>query len=306
MFSSRSSAPSEKASPKRDANNTQWQINEPFTILRAGKDHKGRAASIAGRLENGMLRYRDMTDDWIAFVAGHPHLLIGVFVSIALCLLVVWLVWKPVSHSAPRKPRVRILYGTQSGTAERFSRQLASDIGGWYLDDHEVAVDSLEDVQADSMRAETLVILVMATYGDGEPTDDAAEFCQWLTTKCSDDAGVEQLLQASPPGPCCHNSKAASTQSMTCSADLLSASPQALPFAVFGLGNKKYEHFCAAGKLAYQCMLDLGAKPIVERGDGNDGEDIDADFDGWKTGLLSAIDASGLLTRRGVSAYSPY
>ncbi|CAL5225849.1 g8632 [Coccomyxa viridis] len=73
----------------------------------------------------------------------------------------------------------------------------------------------------------------------------------------------------------------------------------ALPFAVFGLGNKKYEHFCAAGKLAYQCMLDLGAKPVVERGDGNDGEDIDSDFDTWKKSLLSAIDASGLLTKRG-------
>ena len=75
---------------------------------------------------------------------------------------------------------------------------------------------------------------------------------------------------------------------------------------MFGLGNKKYEHFCAAGKLAYQCMLDLGAKPIVERGDGNDGEDIDADFDAWKTSLLSAIGASGLLTRRGVRPIPPY
>ena len=141
--------------------------------------------------------YRDMTDDWIAFAFEHAPLLIGVAVSAALALLVLWLVWKPVSHSAPRKPRVRILFGTQSGTAERFSRQLASDIAAEYQDDHEVAVDSLEDVQADSMRAETLVILVMATYGDGEPTDDAAEFCQWLSAKCSDDAGVEQVLQAS-------------------------------------------------------------------------------------------------------------
>ncbi|CAL5223872.1 g6461 [Coccomyxa viridis] len=117
------------------------------------------------------------------------------------------------------------------------------------------------------MRAETLIILIMATYGDGEPTDDAAEFCQWLTTKSSDNAVVEQLLQA-------------------------------LPFAVFALGSKKYEHFCAAGKLAYQCMIDLGARPVVERGDGNDDEDMDADFEAWKASLLSAIDASGLLTTR--------
>ena len=252
-----------------------------------------------------MLRYKDMMDDWIAFASGSTALLVGVLVSIFLACLVVWLVWKPVSRSAPSKPRVRILFGTQSGTAERFSRQLASDIGSRYEEDYEVAVDSLEDVQADSMRTETLVVLIMATYGDGEPTDDAAEFCQWLTTNCSDDGGVEQLLQASSPVPCCHGLRAAYLRSVTCSAQLLCASLQALPFAVFGLGNKKYEHFCAAGKLAYQCMLDLGAKPVVERGDGNDGEDIDSDFDTWKKSLLSAIDASGLLTKRGVGFISP-
>ncbi len=67
---------------------------------------------------------------------------------------------------------------------------------------------------------------------------------------------------------------------------------------MFGLGNKKYEHFCATGKLAYKCMMELGARPIVGRGDGNDDEDIDTDFEDWKANLLSAIDASNLLTRR--------
>ena len=45
-------------------------------------------------------------------------------------------------------------------------------------------------------------------------------------------------------------------------------------------------------------MMKLGAKPIVERGDGNDDQDIDTDFEDWKANLLSAIDASNLLTRR--------
>ena len=78
----------------------------------------------------------------------------------------------------------------------------------------------------------------------------------------------------------------------------MSESPQALPFGVFGLGNKKYEHFCATGKLIHQCMMDLGARPLVSRGDGNDDEDIDTDFDTWKASLLSAIDDSHLLKRR--------
>ena len=38
--------------------------------------------------------------------------------------------------------------------------------------------------------------------------------------------------------------------------------------------------------------------PVVDRGDGNDGEDIDTDFDTWKASLLMAIDDSALLAKR--------
>lgn len=138
-----------------------------------------------------------MTDDRNPFFSGSMSLLIGIAVSAAIALLILRFIWKPVSHTAPRKPRVRILFGTQSGTAERFSRQLASDFVARYCEDHEVAVNSLEDVQPESLRSETMIILVTATYGDGEPTDDAADFCTWLTTKCTDHAGAEQLFQAS-------------------------------------------------------------------------------------------------------------
>ena len=134
---------------------------------------------------------------WNPFASASWPLLIGVAVSTLVALVVLWLIWKPVSHSAPCRPRVRILFGTQSGTAERFSRQLASDISGRYRDDHEVTVDSLEDIQPESLRAETLIILITATYGDGEPTDDAADFCQWLTSKCASNAGADELLKAS-------------------------------------------------------------------------------------------------------------
>ena len=71
---------------------------------------------------------------------------------------------------------------------------------------------------------------------------------------------------------------------------------QGLRFGVFGLGNRKYEHFCATGKLVHRCMLKLGANPIVERGDGNDDDDIDTDFDVWKTKLYSALDAEDMVS----------
>ena len=70
---------------------------------------------------------------------------------------------------------------------------------------------------------------------------------------------------------------------------------QGVTFAVFGLGNKQYEHFCAVGKRVFDAMVMLGASPVVERGEGDDDEDIDADFDAWKEKLLDALDKSNAL-----------
>jgi len=145
-----------------------------------------------------------MFDLWSFLNLEQGPLLVGLAVSILLPLIL-WLILKPVSQSAPRKPRVRVLFGTQSGTAERFSRQLASDVSARYHDDYEVTVDSLEDFQPQTLRTEKLVFLIMATYGDGEPTDDAADFCQWLTSKCtvtSSDAGAKDLFQVSLSDTC--------------------------------------------------------------------------------------------------------
>ena len=78
----------------------------------------------------------------------------------------------------------------------------------------------------------------------------------------------------------------------------LSLSPfQGVTYAIFGLGNKQYEHFCAVGKRVYDAMNTLGATAVVERGEGDDDEDIDADFDSWKEKLLAALDSNSALCK---------
>lgn len=56
---------------------------------------------------------------------------------------------------------------------------------------------------------------------------------------------------------------------------------QDVAFGVFGLGNKQYEHFNAVGKRMEKVMTALGAAPVVRRGDGDDDECIDDDFEKW-------------------------
>ncbi len=66
------------------------------------------------------------------------------------------------------------------------------------------------------------------------------------------------------------------------------------------MGNKQYEHYCAVGKRVYAAMVSLGATPVVERGDGDDDEDIDADFETWKGKLIAALDKNDLIYKSGL------
>ncbi|GAX85062.1 hypothetical protein CEUSTIGMA_g12482.t1 [Chlamydomonas eustigma] len=163
----------------------------------------------------------------------------------------------------PNKPRIRILYGTQTGTAERFSKQIQKSLKAKYGNSTTIDVVDIENYQASiSLPKEKTVIMCMATYGDGEPTDNAAEFYKWLLkeSELADSSSEEPLLGG-------------------------------VNYAVFGLGNKQYEHFNSVGKKVFKSMGTLGAKPLVRRGDGDDDGCLDDDFDKWCVELYAALEA---------------
>jgi NADPH-ferrihemoprotein reductase len=82
---------------------------------------------------------------------------------------------------------------------------------------------------------EKLLVFTVATYGEGEPPDNAQEFHRWLM----DDERPSDLLS---------NTR----------------------FAVFGLGNKTYEHYNQMGKEVDRRLKQLGGTRLVQRGEGND------------------------------------
>ncbi|GIL91122.1 hypothetical protein Vretimale_9568 [Volvox reticuliferus] len=177
---------------------------------------------------------------------------------------------RPSIADDPGKPVVRILYGTQTGTAERFSKQLGNELRSRYGDSTIVDVRDVETYKPEQKLAtEKLVLFCMATYGDGEPTDNAAVFYSWLLKEAQEveGGGKEPFLQG-------------------------------VAYAVFGLGNKQYEHFNEVGKKVYKSLKTCGAMPIVRRGDGDDDGVIDDDFEKWCAELLEVLDKSDLVGKR--------
>jgi NADPH-ferrihemoprotein reductase len=70
---------------------------------------------------------------------------------------------------------------------------------------------------------------------------------------------------------------------------------QGTPYAVFGLGNRQYEHFNAMGRFVFKHLTTLGGSPILPLGLGDDDADITDDFEVWCEALFTAIDTKGLL-----------
>ncbi|PRW59852.1 NADPH-cytochrome P450 reductase [Chlorella sorokiniana] len=167
---------------------------------------------------------------------------------------------------ADSREKCVILFGTQTGTAERFAKGLRAQLESKYGGSTAFEVLDIEQYDfASKLPGEKLVFLLMATYGDGDPTDSATEFWTWLS-EAAESGAQEDLLQG-------------------------------VTFGVFGLGNRQYEHFCAMGKKVSNAMKALGASELLRRGEGDDDRDIDEDFDKWCAELFPALDASTLVQK---------
>ncbi|GAB1608413.1 NADPH--cytochrome P450 reductase-like [Argonauta hians] len=146
-----------------------------------------------------------------------------------------------------------IFYGSQTGTAEEFSGFLSKDalrygMKGMVMDPEEC---DLEELSKLSNIDNSLAIFCMATYGEGDPSDNAQEFYNFLQQ------GEVEL--------------------------------HGLRYAVFGLGNKTYEHYNAMGKYVDKRLEELGARRIFELGLGDDDANIEEDFLSWRERFWPAI-----------------
>ncbi|KAL1960538.1 hypothetical protein VTO42DRAFT_7117 [Malbranchea cinnamomea] len=172
-----------------------------------------------------------------------------------------------------------IFYGSQTGTAEDYASRLAKE--GSQRFGLKTMVADLEDYDyenLDKFPEDKLAIFVLATYGEGEPTDNAVEFYQFIS---GEDVSFE--------GGGSVDDKPLSS----------------MKYVAFGLGNNTYEHYNAMVRNVDKALTRLGAKRIGEAGEGDDGAGtMEEDYLAWKEPMWKAVaEEMGLEEREAV--YEP-
>ncbi|CAG8934508.1 unnamed protein product [Penicillium salamii] len=166
-----------------------------------------------------------------------------------------------------------IFYGSQTGTAEDYASRLAKE--GSQRFGLKTMVADIEDYDyenLDKFPEDKVAFFVLATYGEGEPTDNAVDFYQFFT---GEDVAFE--------------SGAAAEDSPL----------SAMKYVAFGLGNNTYEHYNAMVRQVDTALSKLGAQRIGTAGEGDDGAGtMEEDFLAWKEPMWAALtDAMGLQER---------
>ena len=151
--------------------------------------------------------------------------------------------------AAPAAVTITLISASQTGNARRIAEQLRDDLLAAKLN---VNLVNAGDYKFKQIAQERLLVIVASTQGEGEPAEEAVALHKFLFSK-----KAPKLPETA--------------------------------FAVFGLGDTSYEHFCQAGKDFDNKLAELGAQRLLER--------VDADVEyqesaqQWRQQIVAALQA---------------
>ncbi|KAF5253683.1 hypothetical protein FANTH_1374 [Fusarium anthophilum] len=163
-----------------------------------------------------------------------------------------------------------VLFGSQSGNAQEFAEKLGREAHTRFSLRSTVAeIDEYSYRNLQKLPENTIVFFILASYGDGEPTDNAEQFYNFLSN--DDDDGPFHRLRE-------HGL-------------------QNFSYAAFGLGNSSYAHFNAVIRKVDERLQLCGARRLGPVGEADDGKGTNAeDFIEWKDKMWpQVIEAFGLV-----------
>lgn len=142
-----------------------------------------------------------------------------------LCLAIVWRRRRRLQLGHAPSPgldsdAIWVLHASQTGTAEALAQQAAAALAKLPLS---ARVAPLAQLTSAQWQTATRVLLVVATYGEGDAPDAAARF-----------ASATMVLQPDLRG---------------------------LRFGLLALGDSSFQHFCGFGRAVQRWLLERGAQP---------------------------------------------
>ncbi|KPM75598.1 assimilatory sulfite reductase (NADPH) flavoprotein subunit [Pseudoalteromonas sp. UCD-33C] len=145
-------------------------------------------------------------------------------------------------------PPLTILYGSQTGNAKGVASKLKEQAESRGLT---VKLVNMADYKPTALKKEKFITVVVSTYGEGEPPEDAESLHEFLTTKKAPKLDGVKV-------------------------------------AVIGLGDSSYEFFCQTAKDFEERFNKLGAETIFQRADLD--VDYDDEAAKWIDGALDAFE----------------
>lgn len=120
---------------------------------------------------------------------------------------------------------IHILWGSQTGNAANLAQVISDSLSDAGI---ESTVYDMGEIQPDEIETMDKIIIVTSTYGDGEAPDNASEWLSFL--KFDEELRLDKCR-----------------------------------YAVLGLGDPYYPHFCQCGKDFDLYLSKRGAKALVPR-----------------------------------------
>ncbi|RAK95134.1 NADPH--cytochrome P450 reductase [Aspergillus ibericus CBS 121593] len=147
---------------------------------------------------------------------------------------------------------VVVFWGSQSGTAEGFAHRLAREIALRFRQGTMTA--DLSDYDPETIAQippSKLAIFILSTYGEGDPSDNTAEFWDWINK--AQDVSLANVR-----------------------------------YCAFGLGNSNYKFYNRVVDVVAQALDRRGAQSLLPVGRANDAEGAtQEDFISWKDDLFT-------------------
>jgi uncharacterized iron-regulated membrane protein/flavodoxin len=163
---------------------------------------------------------------------------------------------RPPGTEGDARAPVLVLYGTVTGNSETVAKKIAVRLGSAGF---AARLRDMADCHPAVLNESDYALVVISTYGDGEPPDDAAKFYEAVTRGDGLDL-------------------------------------RGLKFSVLGLGNTTYDQFCRCGKEIDTALERHGATRFYPRVDCD--AEYESPAHRWAEGMLASLRSEYALTGR--------